>query len=278
MTNQKNNQMQVDNKVHVVAKKDSFDYTIGMDEHVLDGCFESASESGIPLVLNLKFEYSDTESIDIILPFIPVSYCDIVYRTNNGSIITIPPNQVSNFNPKACKLEYNFDKFVNEGNPEYAKNYFNSNFKQMLFYDMMIENSNKNLNYICHELAYYYIHFKERGEDDKAEFIKNLGVMRIFDLTNYSIGNTKKSQRDAMQLIELNRDYRAIKLQPNPKYQVNSEIIDNNFNDNEFLAYCDEVERQMDRLVAYKERSIKRNPKNINQNKNNKTKPSQPGD
>lgn len=201
-------------------------------ESALNTVIVDSSEYGVPALFDLVVKKLDeTPIFNVTIPIFPTTANLIQKETREDVILN---KRVSTTSLKLD--EQALQIFSIYGNPSTLKESSLTlpDFKSIHISDERMANQyDWALNYIAHELAYSYIKLLQYGRAEDAEIIKNLPIMKQFDLDKFHETNAMRTNPKFMYLYTFKNFEYALGLQSKSKIQNPS------FDDRTYIELCE---------------------------------------
>lgn len=201
-------------------------------ESALNTVIVDSSEYGVPALFDLVVKKLDeTPIFNVTIPIFPTTANLIQKETREDVILN---KRVSTTSLKLD--EQALQIFSIYGNPSTLKESSLTlpDFKSIHISDERMANQyDWALNYIAHELAYSYIKLLQYGRAEDAEIIKNLPIMKQFDLDKFHETNAMQTNPKFMYLYTFKNFKYALGLQSKSKIQNPS------FDDRTYIELCE---------------------------------------
>ena len=201
-------------------------------ESALNTVIVNSSEYGVPALFDLVVKKLDeTPIFNVTIPIFPTTANLIQKETREDVILN---KRVSTTSLKLD--EQALQIFSIYGNPSTLKESSLTlpDFKSIHISDERMANQyDWALNYIAHELAYSYIKLLQYGRAEDAEIIKNLPIMKQFDLDKFHEAKMMQTNPKFMYLYTFKNFEYALGLQSKSKIQNPS------FDNRTYIELCE---------------------------------------
>lgn len=201
-------------------------------ESALNTVIVDSSEYGVPALFDLVVKKLDeTPIFNVTIPIFPTT-ANLIQKETREDVIFNKKVSITNLklNKKAVQNFYIY------GNPSSLKESSLTlpDFKSIHISDERMANQyDWAINYITHELAYSYIKLLQYGRAEDAEIIKNLPIMKQFDLDKFHETNAMRTNPKFMYLYTFKNFEYALGLQSKSKIQNPS------FDDRTYIELCE---------------------------------------